>query len=82
MLSELETKNKVVGLKQSKKAVSEGKAAKVFLAHDAGTHIRRDVALLCGEKGVEIEAEFSMEELGSACGVEVNAAVAAILISE
>ena len=35
MLNELASSNKVAGVKQSRKAVKEGRAAKVFLARDA-----------------------------------------------
>ena len=35
MLEELQTKQKVVGLKQLRKALSENRAAKVFAALDA-----------------------------------------------
>lgn len=79
MLKELNTDHKVVGLKQSRRALKDGTALKVFLAHDATGSIRRDIAALCQEKGVVCEFAPSMEELGRECGINVGAAVAAIL---
>lgn len=79
MLTELKAKNKVVGLKQSRRAVGEGRVSKVYLADDAGSHIRREIMQLCEEKGIALESGFTMQELGEACGVEVNTAVAALL---
>lgn len=79
MLSELESKNKVVGLKQSKRAISEDRARKVFLAYDASAQIRREIEQLCGEKGIEIFADASMAELGDACEIDVDTAVATLL---
>ncbi len=79
MLEELNTNNKVVGLKQSRRALRDGAAVKVFLAHDATGHIRREMAELCKLKDVPCEFVSSMSELGAACGINVGAAVAAVL---
>ena len=80
MLSELSTRNKVVGQKQSAKAVTEGQAKKVFLARDADERVRVPIELLCRERGVAVFWLDSKEELGRACGIEVGASVAAILV--
>ncbi|MDL2288823.1 ribosomal L7Ae/L30e/S12e/Gadd45 family protein [Oscillospiraceae bacterium OttesenSCG-928-F05] len=79
MLSELGTKACVVGLKQSKKAVAEGKAAKAFVAEDAEKRVVGPFAATCEAGGVEIEYVQTMEALGRACKVDVKTAVAVLL---
>ncbi len=79
MLSELSTTNKVVGQKQSVRAVTEGQAKRVFLARDADERVRVPIELLCREHGVAVVWLDSKDELGKACGIEVGASVAAIL---
>lgn len=79
MLSELSTQNKVVGIKQLKKALKENNAQKVFVALDADPHITDPVIELCREGNVAVEEVSTMMELGRACQIEVGAAVAAVL---
>jgi large subunit ribosomal protein L7A len=79
MLCELHTRDKVVGLKQLRKALSEGRAAKVFAAADADPKLTGPVKELCVKAGVPLEEVPTMAELGKACDIEVGAAVAALL---
>ena len=79
MLTELTTASKVVGAKQVRRALESGKARTVFLASDADPRITEPIAALCGEKGVSVTADCSMQELGKACGIAVGAAVAALV---
>ena len=79
MLSELSTANKVVGAKQVKRALSDGRAGKVFLAADADPRVTEPVEQLCAECGVPVERVPLMKDLGSACGISVPSAVAALL---
>ena len=79
MLAELYTTNKIVGIKQLRKALGEGRAKKVFLADDADPKLTAPILEQCREKGVETEHVPTMQELGQACGIEVGAAVAALL---
>ena len=78
-LFELKRQPKVVGVKQTKRALSDGSAVLVFLARDADPRVTEPVALLCGEKGVPVERTPSMKELGAACGIAVGSAAAALL---
>ena len=80
MLAELNTKNKVVGIKQLRKALAEGRARKVFVADDADPKLTAPVLEQCEAGGVETERIPTMAELGTACGIEVGAAVAALLL--
>lgn len=79
MLTELQTDNKLVGLKQSLRAVEAGKAKKLFLAADADAKVSVPVKKACGKRNVEIEEVPAMAELGKACGINIGAAVAVIL---
>ena len=53
MLTELKQGNKVVGLKQSQRAVSAGQALKAFIARDAAQQLQTEFAALCAEHAVE-----------------------------
>ncbi len=79
MLVELNTKNKIVGIKQLRKALSEGRAKKVFVAGDADPKLVDPIMDQCQKDGVELEQVPTMADLGRACGIEVGAAVAALL---
>ena len=79
MLKELTAKKKVVGLKQTRRAVTEGFAEKVYVARDADPALTEPLLLLCRSKGVCAEEVRSMKELGQACSLNVGCAVAAIL---
>lgn len=79
MLEELQTKNKIVGLKQLRKALAEGRAAKVFVARDADPKLTDPIRETCNATNVPTEDVSTMTELGRACDIEVGAAVAALL---
>ena len=79
MLSEIKHRPKVVGVKQTKRALCDGRAVLVYLAQDADPRVTGPIETLCGEKGVPVEQVASMKELGSACGIAVGSAVAALL---
>ena len=80
MLTELQTDNKLVGLKQSLRAVEGGKAKKVFLAEDAEPKVKTPVINAARNRNIEIEMVSEMSELGKACGINIGAAVAVILL--
>ncbi len=77
MLDTLQSVRKVVGAKQVRRALNDGKAVRVFLAEDADPRVTQPLFELCGEKNVPTEQAASMKELGKACGIAVGAAVAA-----
>ena len=79
MLTELSAKNKIVGIKQLRKALRDGSAQKVFVAMDADPKLVQPICVSCREGGVPVEEVPTMAELGRACGIEVGAAVAALL---
>ena len=79
MLEELKTDKRVVGLKQSQRAITDGRAKKVFLAQDVQSHIAEELKSLCTIHGAEIEPVQTMAELGKAVGIDVGAAVVVLL---
>ena len=79
MLDELKGARKVVGVKQSEKAVSAGVAKIVYVAKDAHERVTAPFMKLCRDYDVEIVLVESMAELGHACSIDVSAAVVAVL---
>ena len=79
MLTELASQEKVIGVKQSRKAVREGRAQKVYLACDADPAITEPVAQSCAEAGIPVETAYTMTQLGHACRITVGASVVAVL---
>ena len=79
MLDELKSAHKVVGVKQSEKAVAAGDAFRAYVAKDAHERVTAPFMKLCREKGVEIVLAESMAALGHACGIDVGAAVVVLL---
>mgnify|MGYP000499670127 FL=1 len=79
MLSELHTAHKVIGVKQSKKAIRDGKAAEVFVALDAEKRVVGPVYELCSETDTKLTEITTMTELGDAAGIDVGAAVVTVL---
>jgi large subunit ribosomal protein L7A len=79
MLERLKTGPKVVGIKQVLRALQEEKALCVFVAQDAEERVVRPVKALCTERNVPLETASSMTALGSACGISVGSAAAALL---
>lgn len=79
MLSELRTAHKVIGVKQSKKAIRDGKAAEVFVALDAEKRVVGPIYELCNEMDIKLTEITTMTELGDAAGIDVGAAVVTVL---
>ena len=52
MLSELKNGPKVAGVKQTKRAIGDGRAVRVFLAEDADPRVTEPVEVLCREQSV------------------------------
>ena len=79
MLRDCNSRPRVVGVKQSRRAIREGRAVQVFLATNADPALTAPLAELCAAEGVPVEQEQTMEELGKAAGIQVGAAVVAVL---
>ena len=79
MLQELKTAKKVVGIKQLRKALREGTATRVYVAEDADPHLTAPILDACAAGDIPVVRIPTMAELGTACAIEVGAAVAAIV---
>ncbi len=79
VLTQLKTGPRVVGVKQTRRALGDGTAARVFLAEDADPRVTGPVEAMCSERGIPVERVPHMKELGTACGIAVGSAVAALL---
>ena len=79
MLDELKTARKVVGVKQLRRSLKEGKVVCAFLAENADPQLTDPLSEECVRNGVKIVLVPTMSELGSACGISVGAAAAGIL---
>ena len=80
MTDNLKHSNKIVGAKQVKRALRESRVNKVYLAQDAEERVVSDIVQRCEEMHIPIVDVESMTKLGDACGIDINAAVAALLI--
>lgn len=70
---------KVVGVKQSAKAIKSGEGKTAYIAKDADSKLVDPVKQLAEENSLEIVYVNTMKELGKLCGIEVGAATAVVL---
>ena len=80
MLTELASREKVIGVKQSARAIRDGRAQRVFLACDADELDLEPIRSACGS--LPVEEGYTMAQLGRACGIDVGTAAAALLAKE
>ena len=71
---------KAIGIRQSEKAILNGSAKYVYIAEDADYFIKNSILGIVNKNNVPFEYVASKKLLGSACGIEVSAAVVALLI--
>ena len=77
MLNELENSAKVVGVKQVRRALANGRVKRLYLAKDADPQLTQPLELQAAQAGTEVVWADAMKALGRACGIAVGAAVAA-----
>lgn len=70
---------RAVGAKQVLRALETGKVSMAFVAKDADPFLTKRVMDACYEKNIQCLEAQTMKALGEACGIEVQAAAAAIL---
>ncbi|MBV7276238.1 ribosomal L7Ae/L30e/S12e/Gadd45 family protein [Clostridium thailandense] len=71
--------SKVVGVKQTVKAIKSGNVKTVYIAKDADDKLIQSVKILIDENSLEVVCINTMKELGRLCGIDVGAATAAVL---
>lgn len=79
MLENLKFEKKVIGVKQSTKALNHNKIKTLYVAKNADSHLTENLKQKAKEKNIEVVNVESMKKLGKACGIDVGAAVAAVL---
>lgn len=70
---------KVIGMKQSIKAIKSGEGQIVYVANDADAKLIDQITKLAHDNLLEIKYVDTMKELGKLCGIEVGASTAVIL---
>jgi large subunit ribosomal protein L7A len=68
-----------IGTKQATKLIEAGQAQEVFIAKDADLRVTSKVIALCKKMGILVTYVDSMKQLGKACGIEVGAAIVAVV---
>ena len=79
MLEGLAAKDKVTGLKQTRRALNAGRAKLVYLACDADPWLTEPLRALCEQMNVTVENGGTMEALGRAAGISVGTVAVALL---
>lgn len=74
------SRNHVVGVKQTRRALAGGHVTTVYLARDADPTLIGPVAAQAEAQDIPVNREMTMAQLGQACGIAVKAACAATLI--
>ena len=69
----------VIGSKQTMKMVEQRKTNLVYVAQDADPRLKNNIVRLCEMAGVPITWSETMKCLGETCGIEVGAAMAAVI---
>ncbi|MCL2814000.1 MAG: ribosomal L7Ae/L30e/S12e/Gadd45 family protein [Oscillospiraceae bacterium] len=78
-VSKLSAAKKAVGLNQTKRAVKDGSAKKIFAAKDADEQFLLQIKKMCEGFAVDIDGSMTKKELGDACEIKVGCAVCALV---
>jgi large subunit ribosomal protein L7A len=79
ILADLRKNRVVAGAKQLRKAMENGRARCVYLAENADPAITEPIRERCESSRIPYRWVSTMHVLGSACGIEVGAAAAAVI---
>ncbi|APH13697.1 ribosomal L7Ae/L30e/S12e/Gadd45 family protein [Clostridium botulinum] len=71
--------NKVVGVKQTVKALKNNTVKTLYVSKDADESLIKPLIELAEENSIDIIKVDTMKELGRLCGIDVSAAIAALL---
>lgn len=81
LMHRLQEGSKVVGTKQTLKALEEDRVQILFVAENAKNRLVSKLIEIAEAKHVTIVYVKTMAELGKACDVEVKAATAALIVN-
>lgn len=79
MLYETNNTKKIVGAKQTLKALQNSEVQCILIADDADAKVIQEIVELAKAKNVQVDFIKTMKELGQLCNIEVKTAVAAII---
>lgn len=82
MLNLKNSSDLIIGLKQTLKAIQSDRSSKVYLAADADAFIKKSVTDACTQKNLEIIYVNTMKELGEACGIDIGASTATVILNK
>ncbi|MGG3916518.1 50S ribosomal protein L7ae-like protein [Rossellomorea vietnamensis] len=74
-----QAKEIIVGTKQAVKALKTGQVLEVVIAEDADPKVTAKVVQAAIDLNVPVNKVDSMKKLGKSCGIDVGAAVVAII---
>ncbi len=80
MDGDLKAERLFIGIKQSTEALLNNQVKKALIAQDAASPIRGPFEDLCKEKQVPVTYFDTKQQLGRACGIDVGATCAVVLI--
>ena len=73
MLEELKAGSRVVGAKQTRRALKDGRAKRVYMAKDADPRLLQPLVQEAVRQRVPLIQVDTMRQLGEACGIAVGA---------
>lgn len=79
MLDELALQKKVIGLKQTNRAIKDNLVLKIYVARDADERVISPIVDSCENKGIAVVYVDTMKELGNSAGIDIGSAVVAII---
>ena len=79
MIPELSTADRVVGAKQVKSDLKDGRAARMYKAMDADPRMLQPLVQEAVNRQVPVSQVPTVQVLGAACGIAVGAAVAVLV---
>jgi large subunit ribosomal protein L7A len=75
-----EARNKIIGLKQTLRAIQQDKIHVVYIANDIDEPIARQIIEICRQKEIRlIPSDLNQKEMGRLCQIEVGAAVVSLV---
>ena len=75
-----DARERLIGLKQTLRAIQQDKVRVVYIANDIEEHLIKKIIESCREKQISIiPANMSQKDLGRLCQIEVGASVVALI---
>jgi large subunit ribosomal protein L7A len=78
-MDDLKNEKKVVGFKESTRALKNKEVRKLIVANDAQSHIVEPLIRQAEKESIEVDRVETMKQLGRKCGIGLNAAVVALI---